>query len=83
LKLEAGAFHFISNDRLLAPNRLDTFDDLKPNLEAAAAILYPGQTVSVTRLNNDPRDRLTAVIDTGQTVNISVLLETVGVALQK
>ena len=80
LKLEAGNFHFISNDRLLAPNKPDTFDDLKPDLEAAAAIVYSGQPVSVTRLDNDPRDRLTIAVDSGESVNIGALLETVGVA---
>ena len=80
LKLEAGNFHFISNDRLLAPNRLETFDELRPALHKAAALVYPGQAVSLTRLDNDPRDRLTVAIDSGLSLGIGALLETIGVA---
>jgi hypothetical protein len=64
--LEGGAFHYISNDRLLAPNTEATFAALKPDLMAVAALLYPSQpAVSITRLENDPRDRLTAVVEAG------------------
>ncbi len=74
LTLEGGQFHYMTNDRLHAPNSNEGFDTLKSDLEAAATELYPEQHVSVSRLENDPRDRLTAVIKTGQSMNISALV---------
>jgi hypothetical protein len=78
LRLEGGNFHYIANDRLLAPNTEAAFAALQPDLAAAAALIYPGQPVSITRLPNDPRDRLTAVVDAGS-LNMSVLQEIMGV----
>ena len=73
LQLEGGKFFYIANDRLQAPNTAETFAAIKPDLEGAAAQLYPGQQVSVTRLENDPRDRLTAVVEVAGTVDIATL----------
>lgn len=78
LSFEAGLFEYISNDRLAAPNDDATFAALQPNLAAAAALIYPKRGVSITRVQNDPRARLTAVVDAGS-VEMSELLETVGV----
>lgn len=75
LSLEGGKFHYMSNDRLNAPNTQEAFEALKPDLEAAAAELYPGQTVSITRLENNPGDRLTAVIQVDRPVQISALAQ--------
>ena len=66
ITIEGGKFHYMANDRLHAPNTDETFAEIQADLTSAAAELYPGQTVSVTRLENDPRDRLTAVIETQQ-----------------
>jgi hypothetical protein len=63
----------MANDRLQAPNTDEAFAALKPDLEAAAAQLYPGQQVSVTRLENDPRDRLTAIVEMVGSVDIATL----------
>jgi hypothetical protein len=79
LSLEGGAFHYMSNDRLLAPNTGGAFAALQPDLVTAAAIIYPGQDISITRVENDPRDRLTAAIETSVSINLSALLETTGV----
>ncbi|MCA1991128.1 MAG: hypothetical protein LDL41_03650 [Coleofasciculus sp. S288] len=75
LSLEGGQFLYMANDRLNAPNTEEAFAALKPELEAAAAELYPGQSVSVTRLENDPRDRLTAVIQAQNSVNLATLAQ--------
>jgi hypothetical protein len=79
LRLEGGAFQYMANDRLLAPNTAPAFAELRPDLEAAAAIIYPGEVVSIIHQENDPRDRLTAVVEAGIR-DIRDLLETVGVA---
>jgi len=73
LKLEGGKFHYIANDRLNAPNTEEAFNALKPELEAIANQIYPGKSVSVTQLDNDPSARLTAVIEVNESVEISAL----------
>ncbi|MBE9127050.1 MULTISPECIES: hypothetical protein [unclassified Coleofasciculus] len=75
LSLEGGKFVYMANDRLQAPNTDEAFAALKPDLEAAAAELYPGQSVSITRLENDPRDRLTAVVQVENSVNLATLAQ--------
>jgi len=35
------------NDRLLAPNTPETFAQVKPDVEAVAKVLYPGETVTL------------------------------------
>jgi hypothetical protein len=77
--LEGGAFHYISNDRLLAPNTNAAFAALRPDLIAAAALIYPGRPVTVSRVENDPRDRLAVNVATGSPVEMRALVETVGV----
>jgi len=79
LKLEAGNFQFQSNDRLLAPNTAAAFTALEPHLKAAAQTIYPGQPVTITRLDNDPRDRLSIVVDTGRSLEIGRLAEAAAV----
>lgn len=79
LKLEAGDFLFQTNDRLLAPNTTSTFSELEPDLKAAAKTIYSGQPVTITQLDNDPRDRLSIVIDTGRSLEIGRLVETAAV----
>ncbi|HBL11253.1 MAG TPA: hypothetical protein DD379_07570 [Cyanobacteria bacterium UBA11162] len=75
LSLEGGKFYYMANDRLRAPNTEEAFAAIKPDLEAAAAELYPGQSVSIRRLENDSRDRLTAVIQVEKSVDISTLAQ--------
>lgn len=77
LKLEGGKFYYLSNNRLHCPNTEEAFQALKPDLEAVASKIYPGQKASVTRLENDPRDRLTAVIEVENSVDISTLAKVV------
>jgi hypothetical protein len=79
LRLEAGTFHYIANDRLAASNDDLGFAALKPDLEAAASLIYPDRQFSVSRVENDPRDRLTAVVEAGP-VDMVGLLETLVVA---
>jgi hypothetical protein len=80
LSLEGGMFHYISNDRLLAPNTAAGFAALKPDLAAVAALVYPGRDVSISRLENDSRDRLTIGVDAGS-LDMPRLLETLRVAV--
>ena len=79
LSLEGGLFHYMSNDRLLAPNTAESFAALQPDLTAAAVTIYPGQNVSIRRLENDPRNPLTIVVE-AERVDMNALLNTVRVA---
>lgn len=72
--LEAGTFHYISNDRLLAPNTETGFNAIKPDLEKVVNLIYPSQTISITRVNNDPRERLTIAVSTETAINIENIL---------
>ena len=74
-KLEGGSFHFQSNDRLLAPNTAEAFTVLQPDLAAATALIYPGRDITLTQVSNDPRDRLTVAVQSGEAVDLKSLLE--------
>ena len=47
LKFRTDGFLFRVHDRLLAPNTPETFEQVKPELEAVAAELYPGGNVAL------------------------------------
>ena len=64
--------HVFSNDRLLAPNTDDGAAALQPSVEAFAKQTY-GDDVSVSRLDNDPRQRLTFVVKAAAEVAIADL----------
>jgi hypothetical protein len=74
IKLDGSTFHYIANDRLNAPNTEEAFNTIKGELEAIAADLYPGKTVTITRLSNDPRARLTAVVTVDDAVDMGSLV---------
>ena len=74
LRLEGETFTYVANDRLRLPNTDEGFAALKPDLEAAAESLYSGAPVTITRVSNDPRDRLCAVVETAGTLNLASLI---------
>lgn len=74
LRLEGERFLYVANDRLRLPNTDEAFTALKPDLEAAGHSLYGGSPVTVTRVENDSRDRLTAMVATAGTVDLSTLV---------
>ena len=74
LRLEGETFTYVANDRLRLPNTDEGFATLKPDLEAAAQSLYSGAPVTVTRVANDPRNRLSAVVETSGTVDLASLV---------
>lgn len=80
LQLEAGQFQFMANDRRLAPNTTAAFAAIQPDLSQAANAIYPAQTIAISQLNNDSRDRLTAIVDSGVSFSMGQLVEAVGVA---
>ncbi|MGK7912537.1 MAG: hypothetical protein AB4050_13820 [Synechococcus sp.] len=73
LSIDGSGFLYMTNDRLHAPNTDETFAALKSDLEAAAASLYPGKAVTVTRVENDARDRLSAKVSVSEPVAAAAL----------
>ncbi|MEB3157513.1 MAG: hypothetical protein VKO26_08775 [Cyanobacteriota bacterium] len=73
LTLDGGRFLYAANDRLRLPNTADAFAALQPDLQAAAATLYGDQPFTVKRVENDPRERLTALVETSGPVPIAAL----------
>lgn len=73
IKLKGDEFLYISNDRLNLPNTDAAFAEVKPDLEAALSKIYPGQTVSLTKVANNPKERLTIAIKADSPVAIADL----------
>lgn len=71
--LAGNKFLYISNDRLHGPNTDEGFSGVKPDLDAIAAQLYPGQSVTVTRVQNEPSARLTAVVEAQTPLSLGAL----------
>ena len=63
LKFSRTDFRFLANDRLHAPNSDDAYAQLAPALEAAAKSAS-GSDATLTRINDDPDERLTIDIAT-------------------
>ena len=74
IKFEGNKFLYRANDRLKAPNTDETYAALKPDLADAAESLYPGKSVSITRVDNDPRSRLEILVEVADAVDISSLV---------
>jgi hypothetical protein len=47
-----------SNDRLNGPNTDEGYASFEPAVREALSIAFPGSTVAISRVQNDPRDRL-------------------------
>lgn len=67
LKFGRNAFRFMVSDRLRAPNTDETYAEIAPLLEAAAKSLTGGDA-TLTRKNDDPRDRLIIDVTTSSEV---------------
>ena len=65
------------NDRLAARNSEETFQALKPGLEAAAAELFGPARVTLSH-NKDPHQRLSIAIRTFEPFSVDRLIANVG-----
>jgi hypothetical protein len=74
LKFSAGQALFIANDRLLAPNREESFQELRPDLALALQAVYGGAPLEIARDTRDPRTRLTVSIRSAQPTEAAALL---------
>jgi hypothetical protein len=57
VRFSPGEIRFFANDRLVAPNSIETFDALQPALGAVLAAAYASRDWTVLRSVGDPRDR--------------------------
>lgn len=73
LRFDGGSFIYQANDRLRAPNTAEAFAAIQSDLQTAGEALYGGQPVTVTRVENDPRDRLTAMVQTNGSMAMTSL----------
>ena len=63
---------FLVNDRLLAPNTEETFQELRPDLESLAEKLYAGESFTLER-EGDPRQRFAVRIKARGTFDLATL----------
>ena len=62
LKFDRSTLRIEANDRLRAPNTEDGYRVLEPVVRKAVASVLPDKAPKVTRVANDPRDRLAAEV---------------------
>lgn len=58
LNFDLSTVRIESNDRLNGPNTDEGYDSFEPAVRQALAAVFPGSGVSLSRVQNDPRDRL-------------------------
>jgi hypothetical protein len=59
-------FLIIANDRLEAPNDEQSFSELQPVLSAALTNVFYHSLLKLSRVNSDPRERLTVLVQQEQ-----------------
>lgn len=72
LTFDPSSFTFTANDRLLTPNTDATYAALKPAVEAAAKAVF-GAPGTIVRMQNDPRERMTAQATASKSVTLAAL----------
>jgi hypothetical protein len=65
VKFDGSLVRIESNDRLRAPNSNEGFEDLKPWVAKAVDVVYGKKSAPITRVANDPRDRLALDVTVG------------------
>ena len=78
LKFNRGEVQVIINDRLLTPNKVETFAALEPELKTFFGKLYNGTEYSITN-NVDPRERFTVNVKAANPFDVETLLKTASV----
>jgi hypothetical protein len=69
---------FLINDRLVAPNTAETFQDLKPDLEELARSMYGGADFVLLPDTQDPRRRFSVGIKCARPFDVATLLGNLG-----
>jgi hypothetical protein len=82
IEFQADEIEITINDRLIAPNTDEAFQEVKPELAAFLRRLYDDSKIFMER-ENDPRKTLTVRIKTSSSSRIATLLENLNGALTK
>jgi len=78
LKFNGQEVQVIINDRLLTPNKAETFAALEPELKTFFDKLYNGTEYTITN-NADPRERFTVNVKAANPFDVETLLKIVSV----
>jgi len=78
LKFNGQEVQVIINDRLLTPNKVETFAELEPELKTFFDKLYNGTEYIITN-NADPRERFTVNVKAANPFDVETLLKTLPV----
>jgi len=62
LTFDPASLRIEANDRLRAPNTDEGYESFKPVVREAVTGAFPGRAVTVSRVRNDPRDRLSVEV---------------------
>jgi hypothetical protein len=65
IRFDLASIRIEANDRLRVPNTDSGYSAFEPVVRAAVQRVFPGGAVSVSRIENDPRDRLAVEVRTG------------------
>ena len=74
IRFKSDELMVIGNDRLLAPNTEETFEQFKPVLSEVLTPLFDSSDLTLTH-QKDPQERFAVVAKTNQSPGISKLLE--------
>ena len=74
IRFKSDELMVIGNDRLLAPNTEETFEQFKPVLSEVLTPLFDSSDLTLTH-QNDPQERFAVVAKTNQSPGIGKLLE--------
>jgi len=62
LTFDPASLRIEANDRLRAPNSDEGYESFEPLVREAVTGAFPGRAVTVSRIRNDPRDRLSVEV---------------------
>jgi len=62
LRFRTDEMLIVANDRLLAPNNDQSFEELKPSVTAALKFLLPAGTFTLARSSVNPKERLAILV---------------------
>src|SRR5688572_28205585 len=78
LKFNGGEVQVIINDRLITPNKVETFAALEPELKGFFDKLYNDTEYTITN-NADPRERFIVNVNAANSYDVETLLKTLSV----
>ena len=75
LRFVGNEVEILVNDRLVAPNTRDAFEEIKPEIDFLARRLYSTTNFTLLRNHEDPRHRLNVTLSTPLSFETKTLLE--------